>query len=122
MDNVLKYKDYIGTVNYSAEDEVFYGKLFGINDLITFEGDSVPNLKIAFQEAVEDYLISCKHQNKEPEKSYKGSFNVRISSELHKDAAILAQQNKVTLNEFVKAAINYYVKHPDLFKLIQQNH
>lgn len=116
MDNVLKYKDYIGTVNYSAEDEVFYGKLFGINDLITFEGDSVSSLKNAFHDAVEDYLETCKRQQKTPEKSYKGSFNVRIPCELHKNAAILAQQNKVTLNELVRAAINYCVKHPELLK------
>ena len=60
MKDVLKYKDFLGSVHYSAEDEVFFGKLIGVDDLITFEGNDVSQLKKGFEEAVEDYLEICK--------------------------------------------------------------
>ncbi len=111
MSNFLKYKEYLATVEYSTEDEVFNGKLFGINDLVTFEGASVIEIKTAFEEAVDDYIETCKEVDKKPEKSFKGSFNVRVPSKLHKDAAFIAVQHNLSLNDFVKGAIQYAVKH-----------
>ena len=103
--NMLKYKGFYGSVEYTAEDDCFFGKIVGTSDLVTFEGDSVTSLKEAFAEAVEDYLILCKELGKEPQKAYKGSFNVRISPELHKDAAVLASNQGLSLNAFVERAI-----------------
>lgn len=105
MSDLLKYKDYLGTVQYSAEDEVFYGKVHAINDLVSFEGDSVNELKKAFQEAVDDYLQTCEELGKKPDKTFKGSFNVRISPELHRQAAVYASDHSISLNELVKQAI-----------------
>ena len=104
-DNMLKYKDFYGSVEYSAADECFFGKIIGINDLVTFEGESVKELKQAFVEAVEDYFVLCKEAGKEPQKTYKGSFNIRISPELHKEAAAIASKKGVSLNSFVEKAI-----------------
>ena len=81
MSDILQYKGYYASVNFSVEDDVFYGKIIGINDLVSFEGTSVSELKHSFQEAVEDYLETCSLIKKVPEKTYKGSFNVRIPSE-----------------------------------------
>ena len=103
--NMLKHKDFLGSVEYSAADDCFFGKIIGTTDLVTFEGDSVESLKIAFKEAVEDYLELCKEAGKEPQKTYKGSFNVRISPDLHKDAAILANREGISLNAFVEKTI-----------------
>jgi predicted HicB family RNase H-like nuclease len=86
MKDVLQYKDYIGSVHFSAEDGVFFGKIEGINDLITFEGTTVEEIKNSFIEAVEDYILICKQAGKIPQKSCKGNFTVRISPELHKKA------------------------------------
>ena len=104
-DNMLKYKDFYGSVEYSATDECFFGKIIGTTDLVTFEGESVDNLKKAFVEAIEDYFALCKEIGKEPQKSYKGSFNVRISPELHKEAAVIASRKGISLNAFVEKAI-----------------
>jgi len=104
-DNMLKYKDFYGSVEYSAVDECFFGKIVGTADLVTFEGNSVNNLKKAFSEAVEDYLVLCKEAGKEPQKSYKGSFNIRISPELHQAAAAVASKKGISLNTFVEKAI-----------------
>ena len=105
MKDVLTYKEYMGSVHYCAEDEVFYGKIEGIEDLVSFEGKSVDALKTAFEESVEDYLDICENNNKVAEKSYKGSFNVRISPELHKKAKRTAVRMGLSLNQFMQKAL-----------------
>ncbi|MCB9245808.1 MAG: type II toxin-antitoxin system HicB family antitoxin [Flavobacteriales bacterium] len=105
MKNVLKYKDFIGSVQYSDEDDVLFGKIIGINDLITYEGESISEIKAAFQNAVEDYIDLCERHNKPLRRSYKGSFNVRIRPELHQEAAFRSNELGISLNQFVEKAI-----------------
>lgn len=114
MSDFLTYKGYHGTVAYSSVDEVFYGKVFGINDLVTFEGSSVNELKESFKESIDDYLETCKQLGKQPDKTFKGSFNVRVSKELHKKAAMIASQKSISLNDFVKKAIDSAVSNENL--------
>ncbi|NOU62344.1 type II toxin-antitoxin system HicB family antitoxin [Marinifilum caeruleilacunae] len=111
--NTLTYKNFIGSFNYIEEDDILHGKIEGIIDLVTFEGDSIAEIKEAFIEAVDDYLYICKEVGKEPLKSYKGSFNVRVSSDLHRDASMLAVKRKLNLNQFVKQAIENEIKRED---------
>ena len=105
MKDIIFYKDYIGSIHYSTEDETFFGKIEGMEDSISFEGKSVEELKTAFQEAVEDYMEMCRIYSKEPLKTYKGSFNVRISSELHRQAAREATIRGISLNQFIESVI-----------------
>lgn len=105
MKNLMEYKGYFAKIEFSAKDEVFFGIIEGINDTISFEGASIDELKNAFHEAVEDYFDMCQRYGKEPQKTYKGSFNVRINPELHKKAAILAASKGTSLNQFVESAI-----------------
>ena len=109
MKNVLEYNDYYGSVEYSGDDEVFFGKLLGIKALVLFEGQNVSELKSAFQEAVDDYIDSCKKMDSEPEKPFKGSLNIRIGRELHRRAAIAAEQNKTSINQIIKDAIEKHI-------------
>lgn len=111
MSDIIQYQNYYASVHFSAADEVFYGKVLGVNDLISFEGASVKELKKSFQEAIEDYIQMCEAINKEPEKTYKGTFNVRVPSDLHKQAALFAAMNNITLNDFVKKALSYTLNH-----------
>lgn len=106
MKDVLKYKNFVGSVHFSTEDEIFHGKLTGVDDLVTFEGDSVKTLKKAFKEAIEDYLELCESVGKSPDKSFKGSFNIRISPKLHKKATYSSAEMGVSLNQFVEQAIS----------------
>ncbi len=106
MKDILKYKDFIGSVHFSTDDDVFFGKLIGIDDLVTFEGESVTALKISFQEAADDYLELCESIGKLPQKSYKGTFNVRIKPSIHKQAAYKSIELGLSLNQFVEEAIN----------------
>jgi predicted HicB family RNase H-like nuclease len=105
MKNVMTYKDYISIISYSTEDEVFFGKIEGIDDLVNFEGQSVQELKAAFEEAVEDYIETCKNLNKEPLKTYSGTFNIRIDPKLHLKAVKKAICSGISLNKLVEEAI-----------------
>lgn len=105
MKDIMRYKGYIGSVEYSDEDRVFHGKIEGIDGLISFEGKTVNALRKDFERAVKDYLSLCRKVGKLPEKSYKGSFNVRIPSELHRSADRKATQLRMSLNQFVRKAI-----------------
>ena len=109
MSNLLEYKDYLGTVEYSSSDKVLYGKVIGINGLVSYEGDSIESLQADFEEAVDDYLEMCAEQGVEPQKTYKGTFNVRIDPELHKKLANEASKSGDSLNSCVEKAIEMFV-------------
>ena len=107
MKDVLTYKDFIGSVHFSPEDSVFFGKVEGINDLVTFEADNVTDLIKEFKSAVNDYVDYCQTKKKSPHKSVKGSFNVRTSPEVHFVAMrVAAQKGYKSLNQYVSEAIN----------------
>ncbi len=103
--NVLEYKGYYTKIQYSAEDHVLFGRIEGIKDLVNFECDCLDNVEEEFHSAVDDYLALCKDLGEDPDKPYKGIFNVRITPDLHRQAAIAADKNGETLNSFVAKAI-----------------
>lgn len=102
----LTYKGYCGSYEVDFDEGVFFGKIECINDLVTFEAGSVLELKDAFEEAVDDYLATCADLGKNPDKSFKGTFNVRIGEHLHKTAFVEAVRRGINLNELVKIAID----------------
>jgi len=108
--NTMTYKGYLGSVAYSEKDNVFFGKIEGINGLVNFEGESVKELTDAFHEAVDDYLAYCKDEGIEPDKSYSGVLNVRLAPALHRKIAMLARQAGQTLNAYIKEAIEEKVE------------
>jgi len=114
MGNYLKHKDYLGSVEFSSEDGILHGKIFGISDLVTYEGTSVKELESSFTEAVDDYLITCKDINKEPNKLYRGLFNVRTSNDLHRNLVLIADKNKMKLNEVANIAFDFLIKNEDI--------
>ena len=100
--NQLHYKDYIGNVFFSEEDKVFHGKVIGLSDSISFEGESVKELTEDFHNAVDEYLEFCINNGKQPEKS---SFSVKISPELYNMAIIYAGQKGLPLNILVENSL-----------------
>ena len=105
MKNTIEYKGYVGSVEFSEADGVFFGKVQGIRSLISYEGSSAQELISDFHGAVDDYLAACREEGTAPEVAYKGSFNVRIGAELHRQAAIYALAHSLTLNGFVEQAV-----------------
>ena len=108
--NTLTYKGYIGSVSFSPEDEMFWGKLEHINDLITFESDNAHDLKRVFEEVVDDYIAFCNEKGIKPEKPFKGSFNVRLKPSVHERAYIKAIQSGMSLNKFIETTLDKEMK------------
>jgi predicted HicB family RNase H-like nuclease len=105
MKDTLTHKGFIGSVHYNSNDRVFFGKIEGINDLVTFEGTSVDELENAFKFMVDEHIKDCEEEGIPVEKSYKGSFNIRLNPGIHKKAAQLALMKGITLNQLVQKAI-----------------
>ncbi len=110
MSNTIEYNGYIGTIEYSQEDKCFFGKLDMINDLVTFEATNANDLEENFKNAVDEYIETCKQLGREPQKAFKGVFNVRTGSELHMAAVRNALKMGVSLNSYIKSLIEKDVK------------
>ena len=110
MKNIMRYKGYWAKIEYSDEDECFFGKVEGLKDLILFEGKSVEELKKDFKNAIEHYLEICKELNEKPQVQCKGSLNLRLGTQLHSKAKIKSEEKDISINEFIKQAVDNYVK------------
>lgn len=107
----LKYKGYIGSVEYSEEDNCLFGKVMGMSkDYITYEGCTINELKADFEGAVDDYLASCQARGVEPRKAFSGTLNIRISPDIHGRIALLAQNAGITINTFIKNTLEDQLK------------
>lgn len=109
MSTMLQYKGYVGSVEFSEADDLLYGKLLFIRDLVSYEGIDGKGLKRAFHEAVDDYLATCDTEGRSPERPCKGSFNVRPGPELHRQAMLYAAQQGTNLNTVVSDALRAYL-------------
>lgn len=106
----MKYKGYTGTVECSEEDGCLFGRLIGVNDIISYEGESVAEIQQAFREAVDDYLADCASMGKQPDKPYSGKLILRLGPELHARLAARAQEEGKNLNQY---AIDILAMHKD---------
>lgn len=106
--NTMVYKGYVGSVEVSEEDNCLYGKVLDLpNDTaITYEGCTVAELREDFEGAVDDYILFCEENGIVPQKSYSGTLNVRISPTTHSRLAMLARNMGVSLNAFIRDALD----------------
>lgn len=104
MTKKLTYKKYTGSVEYSREDGIFFGKILYIRDLILYDADSEEGLQKSFESAVDEYLTDCKELGREPEEPCSGTFNVRVGPDMHLELKFLALRNKTSINETVRRA------------------
>ena len=107
--SILTYKGYQGSFEYDPEADIFHGDVLHINDIITFQGRSIDELKAALAESVEIYLEYCKKKGRAPEKPFSGTFNVRLAPEIHQQIAMQAAHDGVSLNKWVAKALEMAV-------------
>lgn len=103
--SMMEYKGYHATIEYDSDDNILVGRVFGINDFLCFHGSSISELEEMFHQSIDNYLQHCKKTGKNPDKEFKGSFNVRLTPELHRTAALEAMKEKISLNQFVMDAV-----------------
>lgn len=105
----MKYKGYTAKIEPDPTNECFHGRVLGISDVVAFEGNSFEELKNSFHQSVDDYLAFCEEEGVEANKPYSGKFVVRIDPELHRSAAIMAEQHNMSLNAFVELSLEQKV-------------
>jgi predicted HicB family RNase H-like nuclease len=103
---MMEYKGYLGKVEFDDDSNIFHGEVINLRDIVTFQGETVDELRKAFHESVDDYLEFCAARGEEPEKPYSGKFVVRIEPELHKSLVVQARKNGKSLNALVNDAIS----------------
>lgn len=109
MSQTMQYKGYDGSVLYSAEDRLLHGKILGIRDTVIYDGVDIPTLETNFRGAVDEYLEFCRVEGRTPNKPFKGSFNVRLSEDLHLRAALFAEEHNRKLNSVINEALQEYL-------------
>ena len=106
MKNAMTYKGYAARIEFDAQDRIFFARLAGIRDIITFHGETVDELEAAFKEAVDDYLTTCAKLGDEPNKPYSGKLTLRISPNVHAAIARTAETSGKNLNKWVADILN----------------
>lgn len=98
--STMTYNGYAARIEYSEEDGCFIGRIAGIRDVIGFHAESVKELRAAFEEAVDDYLATCEKAGRAPQKPYSGKLMLRVPSEVHARAAMMAEAHGMSLNQW----------------------
>lgn len=115
--NKLTYKGYTGAIEVSIEDNCLHGQILFIEDIITYEGTTVVDIKASFKEAVNRYLAYCKETGKPANKPYSGTFNVRVGQDIHRKAAEIAYHRGIALNDFVTQSIQAAIEQNSVVKV-----
>ncbi len=113
MKNTMTYKRYDGTVELNEKEGIFFGRVLGIQDKIAYEAYDAKTLVENFHGAVDEYLQRCEEEQRPPEPAFRGSFNIRISSKLHRALAIHAIKNGMNLNQLVNYILEEYMSTHD---------
>ncbi|ANK83642.1 MAG: antitoxin HicB [Rhizobiales bacterium NRL2] len=102
----MSYKGYSARIEYDDQDEIFFGRLAGIRDSVSFHADTVGDLKAAFHDAVDDYLETCARIGKTPQKPYSGRMMFRVAPETHRRAALAAELAGKSLNQWAEDVLD----------------
>ena len=102
MNNLMEYKGFTARIEFSADDNVFFGRLLGIDDIVTFEAETVEDLRRSFEEAVDFHIEVCEKTGKKAKKQYSGKVLLRLPNTLHERIAEAAAKNGKSINEFSK--------------------
>lgn len=109
-DNIMKYKEYRAKIHYDGEENIFWGEVLGINDVLAFHADNTKDLVQHFHDCIDDYIDFCKEMGKEPEKEYSGTFSVRVAPKEQRTAALCASAMNISLNQYYGNALVEYNK------------
>ena len=100
------HNGYFANVEFDAEDHIFVGRIIGIRDIISFHGESVTELEVAFHAAIDNYLAACKELDQKPNKPYSGNLMLRVSKEIHAAVAASAEANGKSINQWATRVLD----------------
>lgn len=97
----MEYRGYRAIVTFDDDLDIFHGAVIGTSSVISFEGESVEELREAFAGAVEEYLAFCEEEGVAPDKPFSGNVALRMSPDLHRAATQTAQIEGKSLNAWL---------------------
>ncbi len=106
----MEYKGYKAVIEYDDDAKLFHGEVFGVRDVITFQGICVDELEQALKDSVEDYLEFCEERGVKPEKPFSGNFNVRIKPEIHEQVALQAKKESKSMNQWISEKLESAIR------------
>lgn len=110
MNNILEYKGFKAKIEFSADDNVFFGHLIGIDDVVSFHGETVKDLERAFKDSVDFHIELCEKLGKKPKKQYSGKVMLRLPGQLHEKIALAAETAGKSINEWGKDVLESALK------------
>ena len=122
MSETLSYNGYSGSIETSIEDECLHGTILFIEDIVTYEGGNIPEIKASFEIAVDNYISYCNETGKPANKPYSGTFNIRVGQEIHREAAKKAYSLDMKLNEYVTKCIKHGLDQNEFQKVEHTHH
>jgi len=106
--DTLNYKGYIGTIEFSDEDDCLFGEVTNINAHIFYEGNNLDELYKDFKESIDDYFEMLKAEGLTPEKPYRGNINIRLQPKTHTEASIKSKKLGISLNKYIDLAVQAF--------------
>ena len=106
----MEYQGYRAIATFDDEVGVFHGEVVGIRDVVTFQGETVAELRAAFRDSVDEYLKFCVEKGQEPNRPFSGRVSLRMSPDIHQAASTAAQTEGKSLNAWLSDAIEREVR------------
>ena len=98
--NTMNHKGYTAHIEFDERDNIFVGRVLGLCEVISFHGETVAGLRMAFEAAIDDFLLDCKEQGHKPEKPASGKMMLRVPPDVHGAALVAAQASGKSLNQW----------------------
>jgi len=105
----MEYRNYLSQVVFDDEQNIFHGEVINIRDVITFQGQSVAELRQAFTDSVEDYLEFCVERGEEPNPPFSGQFTIRLSPQQYREIIMAAEKSGKQVQKWVADALTQAV-------------
>jgi len=101
----MKYKGYLGQVEFDDEANIFHGEVIGLKDVITFQGTTAKEIQKAFRDSIDDYLEFCASRGEAPDKPFSGRFLLRVDPALHRRLVELSADEGESLNNWIASRL-----------------
>jgi predicted HicB family RNase H-like nuclease len=112
MSNSMSYKGYTASMVFDAEDKIIVGRVLGVDDIISFHGESVSEFEAHFHAVIEDYLAASRELGSPAERPASGKVMLRIAPAVHAAALKAAARTGTSLNKWAEAALGKAARKP----------
>jgi predicted HicB family RNase H-like nuclease len=106
---MMAYRGYLAHMAFDEQANLFHGEVINIRDVVTFQGQSVDELRQAFADSVEDYLAFCAERGEAPEQPFSGRFTVQLSPEQHRKVLLAAEKAGKDVAQWVAEVLEQVV-------------